>query len=49
MSVLPTCRYVYLCVPGAQGDEDITFPGSGIRDDCDLPCGWNLNPSPLQK
>lgn len=42
-------RYVHLCVSGAQEDEDITFPGSGIRDDCDLPCGWDLNLSPLQK
>ena len=40
-----------MCIQYLQGPkEDDTFPGTGILDDCELPCGgWELNPGPLQE
>ena len=37
--------YVYL-VP----EDSIRFPGNGVTDGCEMPCGcWELNLGPLQK
>lgn len=31
-------------------EEDVGFPGTGIVDSCELPCGcWELNLSPLEE
>ena len=37
------CLHVCLC-------EGILFPGTGVADSCELPCGcWELNQSPMQE
>ena len=37
------CLHVCLC-------EDVRYPGTGVTDSCELPCGcWELNPGALEE
>ena len=49
MSILPACMSV--CMFGASGGQKRTeFPGTGVSDRYELPCGcWELNPGLLQE
>ena len=45
------CLHVCVCTVCPQrSDESIRFPGTGVTDSCELPCGcWESNPGPLQE
>ena len=48
--------YMYVCVPCVymipprRPEKDIKYPGTGVTDNCEPPCGcWELNLGPLQE
>ena len=41
------CEHVNPC---AVAEEGVEFPGAGVTDSCELPCGcWESNLGPLQE